>query len=332
MFAAFLMALVAAAGPLAGPPATREVLGTVTDGAHRPLPGVVVVAVDAASDVVAALATTDEQGRVQLRLPDRPHLFGVMSSRYGVERLVTRGATDFRLVLRPLAPPAGAAPREGAGVPAIRARGAAVIQGRVVDESGQGLAGVRVDGARATDVRWSDQGMQASGVVVSSALSGRDGTFTLVIPGGDTQLQARAPGLVLARSALQPPRIPGGADRHVLIMAVDAAAQSIVVSQGHLLRVRLADSIDPEYTPPAAVRAWLQVAHGICPASGPLTEAQKQTLKKYWYLEVLRNEPPNPASISAGSCVPPWAYGGVSLAARAGFGAVQGLEVVDPLP
>ena len=92
-----------------------------------------------------------------------------------------------------------------------------------------------------------------------------------------------------------------------MVMTVATEVQQLTITPGRVLRFRPADSIDPEYTPPTAVKAWLQYAYGICP-SAPLTWYEKRALKKYWYLDVLRSEPPNPASVSTTSCTTPSAY------------------------
>lgn len=310
------------------------VLGTVVGADQRPVPRVIVFAVDPRTASIALMVASDEQGRVRLRLAPGSHRFGVMSPHLGVERLVNKGPAEFVLVLRPLPPPAGAAPAEGTEAPVVRTPGALLIQGRVVDESGAGLAGVRVDGLRATEWEPRAGKMRAGGVVVvSSALSGTNGAFNLAIPGGDTQIQARAPGLLLVRSSnLLDQRRQPRADRPILVMGIDAAAQEIIVSERRVLRIHLEDSIDPEYSPPAPVRAWLQYAYGICPPRHPLTVREKQALQKYWYLHVLRADPPSPASISAGACIPPAAHAAAPLTVRAGFGSVAGFDIVNELP
>ena len=326
--------LLALSGPTdASLTAWPVVAGQVTDASGRPLPGVVVIAVDPARETIVRMATADHRGDVRMPLPPRPHLFGVMSSQLAVDRLIQRGADAFVLVLKPLPAAGGAPPARGTEAPVFRSATAALVHGRVVDESGRGLAGVRVDGLRATEWSRDDQGeFRARGVVVSSALSGADGVFVLALPAGDTQLQARAPGLKLVRSSVRPSERPGRTGHAALVMGIDAEVQSIVIRDGHTLRVRIEDSIDPEYTPPAAVRAWLQFAYGICSATTPLAAGQKRALRRYWYLDVLRREPPNPASISATDCVPAPSYDPTPLTARAGYGAIAGFDAVVDRP
>jgi hypothetical protein len=139
-----------------------------------------------------------------------------------------------------------------------------------------------------------------------------------VVPGGEFGLRATAPGLVALHGAQQGELV-------VLVMTVAAEVQTVTVTEGRTLSFRTSDSIDPEYAPPAPVRAWLQFAYGICPSSQPLRRHEKAALKKYWYLDVLRTEPPNPATISTISCTPP------SAAERlaAGQAIVHGFEIWD---
>ena len=197
---------------------------------------------------------------------------------------------------------------------------ASVIRGRVVDESGQGLAGVRVEGIRPT------------GTAAAVAISGPNGVFALAVPGGETRLDAYAPGLKLVRSSVPSGAAGRGAGRSrvLLVMGVAADIQNIVVTEGRVLRVRPQDSIDPEYSPPAPVKAWLLFAYGICAQTRPMTRAQKRALKKYWYLDVLRREPPNPASIAGGNCSPPSLYDQSLLRVTAGFGSLVGLDGPPP--
>jgi hypothetical protein len=317
-----LLLLIAAA-----PSPVRAVTGAVRGEDGRPVAGVVVCAVDPATDAIVAMAASDQDGQVHMQLRPHRHNFGIMSARYQIVRLDPGAPGDYALVLRTLPEPSGAGPAGAA--PVLRVSGAILIRGRVVDEAGTGLAGVRVDGARATEWGAPGSGVRPQGVVVSSTFSGPNGAFTLPIPGGDTQLQARAPGLVLVRSAVQQEKGVARADRPILVMGIDSAVQEVVISQGHLLRIRPQDSIDPEYTPPAPVRAWLRYAYGICDAP-PLYAREKRALKKYWYLEVLRRAPPNPAVVSLSSCVPAAQFGHTSMAAQAG--AMTDFDVVLEVP
>jgi hypothetical protein len=266
----------------------RPVSGSVVDLAGKPLRGVMVFAADASTDAVVAMAASDAEGNVELVVPGRRHNFGVLSPTLGVTRLVPRGPARFELVVAALPPDPTAG---AAGEPAARidAPHAFVLRGRVVDETGAGLEGVRLEAARPT------------GAVVATVFSGPDGNFGLAVPGGQSRLRASAPGFNAVRSAHQ-----GG--RLVVVMAIVADPQRVTITTGRVLSFRPSDSIDPEYTPPAPVKALLRFAYGICPSATPLKAQEKSALKKYWYLDVLRRPPPNPATISTTACTAPAAY------------------------
>lgn len=294
------------AGP-AGPASShRTVAGLVTDLAGAPLRAVVIFAADAATDKVVVVTVSDDGGQVSFVLPARRHNFGVISTRLGVQRLVPRGRDGFVLLLRPLAAVGPAAPSSSPGldlvVAAVRAQ---VVRGQVSDQTGVGLDGVRIDAVR------------ESGALAATAISEAGGRFTLAVPGGSFRLRPWAPGM-------QPTEITREAGRVVVIMAITAALQQVEVTTGHVLRFRAQDSIDPEYFPPAPVRAWLLFAYGICANSGPLRAADKRELKKYWYLDVLRQTPPNPATISTTSCTPATLYDLPPRSLTDGFGDLPG--------
>jgi hypothetical protein len=278
----------AAAADAGVAPRRQLVAGKVVDGNGRPLQNVLVFAADAASDAVAAVAVSDDSGLVQLTVPARRHNFGVLSATLGVTRLIAEGAAHFQLVLAPL-PPGGGSGKKDPPAAHIDAPRAYVVRGRVVDEAGMGLGGMRLEASRAT------------GTVTATAFSAADGSFALVVPGGPSDVRASAPGFKTLRSAQQRGRL-------VVVMAIAAQPQVLNLTAGHLLSFSPSDSIDPEYTPPAPVKAWLQYAYGICPASTPLKLRERQALKKYWYLDVLRRAPPNPASVSTVTCTPPTSY------------------------
>ena len=258
------------------------------DLAGKPRQGVMVFAADAVTDAVAAVAASDADGKVELLVPQGRYNFGVLSPAVGVTRLVPRGTGRFELVVAPVPPnPIEVADSQPAA--SIDAPRGFVLRGRVVDETGVGLEGIRVEAARET------------GDVVAAVFSGASGTFAVAVPGGRTRVRASAPGFKSARSAHQ-----GG--RLVVVMAIAAEAQRVTITDGRVFSVRPADSIDPEYTPPAPVRALLQFAYGVCPSSSPLKAQDKRRLKKYWYLDVLRRQPPNPATVSTTVCTPVQTY------------------------
>jgi hypothetical protein len=278
------------AAPEAPAPAVkrRSIAGMVVDPAGKPLRDVMVFAADASTEAVAAVALSNEEGKVDLVVPQGRYNFGVLSATFGVTQLVPRGSGRFELVVAPLPPnPVERAASEPAA--RVDAPRGFVLRGRVVDETGVGLEGVRLEAARDT------------GPVIATVYSSTDGTFAMAVPGGRTGVRATAPGFKAARSAYQ-----GG--RLVVVMAIDAEAQRVTITEGRVFSVRPGDSIDPEYTPPAPVRALLRFAYGICPSPTPLRARDKSNLKKYWYLDVLRREPPNPATISTVTCTAASAY------------------------
>jgi hypothetical protein len=135
-----------------------------------------------------------------------------------------------------------------------------------------------------------------------------------------------APGLTFAERR----RRPDG--RMQIVMAVKTTMETVVLSQGHVLRFQMSDSIWPEVTPPPVVTAWLRHAWGMqlsfdCrreisarPAQGasagwpasPFFGAEgeakgppcplsvwhrrwRDVLPPYWWLRLLRAAPPNPS-------------------------------------
>ena len=324
--------LVAAAdgGPSAADVAGRsvfapvtEMAGLVTDLAGVPLPGIMVFAVDARTDRVASMAVSNDAGRVILPVARGRHNVGVVSASFGVARLVPRGATGFDLVLQPRpALPAALSPEGDApgGAARVSSATAFVLRGRTVDETGVGLEGSQI------------QAVRGEGPPVTSAISGKDGRFAMGLPGGTYVIRVYAPGFRTSKLARQNGEV-------VLVMAIAAEPQRVDIA-GNSLTFRLQDSIDPEYTPPAKVRAWLQIAYGICGSSNPLRAHERRALKKYWYLDVLRTAPPNPATISTANCAPPsqyqrmpWSRGADFVMLPDGFGYSEddpGREAIDP--
>jgi hypothetical protein len=278
---AVLIAALLGEGPTPKVPPT--VKAVVVDEARVPLPHVIVFAADATT--VIGVARSDEAGAVELPRPRPRYNFGVLSATQRLSAIAPLAQGRYQLVVAPL-PPRPDEDQPLHEVAHLRAPGASVFQGRVVDEAQGGLGGVRVEAVR------------SSGVVASTAFSRADGRFALVVPGGEYGLSASAPGLSAVRSEQR-------LELLVVVMGIASDSQTIRVTEGHTLSFRLGDSLDPEYTPPAPVRTWLLYAYGICPTTTPLRAQEKRNLKKYWYLDVLRRDPPNPATISASACMPP---------------------------
>jgi hypothetical protein len=270
---------------------------TVVDAGGHPLPHVLLFAADASK--VIAMAQSDERGSASLPSPHPRYNFGLVSPSMRLHSVIPQGSGHYQLVTASL--PAGLAADHD--VARLATTSAQVFHGRVLDETGAGLAGVRVEAAR------------SGGAVACTTFSGAGGRFALVVPGGQYGVRAAAPGLYAVSGELRDGEL-------VLVMAVAAAVETISVTDGHTLSFRQSDSIDPEYTPPAPVRAWLSFTYGICPSLAPLKAHEKRGLKKYWYLDVLRTEPPNPATVSVSACSPP------SQAMQTlGMGRVEGFDI-----
>jgi hypothetical protein len=263
-----------------------EVSGQVKDPAGVPVANVTVFAADDATDVVASFANSDASGRVVLRIPRTRHNFGVLSSKYGVVNIAHAGVLSFVMQVKPLS--ATTPERTYALVTfPLTLEGAKVVRGKVVDEAGNVLAGVRVEALR------------DGHMVAAAAVTDARGQFALGLTGGRFRLRALAPGLKLAKGVVR-------GDVVEIAMAIDAVAEQISVVQGHVLKFRLDQSVDPEIFPPAPVRAWLCWSYGVVVQSRTPTASERKRIKKYWYLDVLRNPPPNPAKALSwdGTCVP----------------------------
>jgi hypothetical protein len=279
-----------ATGDPAPASARIEVVGQLRDRAGVPIAGVIVFAAQDGTDQISGFAVSDAGGRITLQLPRLRHNFGVLSSSHGVASIVHTGLASFVMELRPLAQ---TLPQRDARTLPLDLAEARVIRGRVTDETGRELAGVRVEVIRDA----------SAGVVTTTAVTMTDarGRFALGLVSGRFQLRAGAPGLKLARGARR-------GDWIEVTMAIDAQTEQVSVSQGgHVLRFRLDRSLDPEIFPPAPVRAWLCTSYGIVVRSRIPTRAERNRIKKYWYLDLLRNPPPNPAKVTswnAASCVP----------------------------
>jgi hypothetical protein len=263
-----------------------DVTGYLRDPAGAPIANVFVFAAEDGTDRMAAFAVSDAGGRIVLKLPRRRHNFGLSSARYGVASITYGGPATFVMEVKPLpaAPPSDGAQRT---LPLALA-GARVIRGRVTDQTSTPLVAVRVEAVRAD--------------LTTAAVAFTDprGQFALGLVGGRFQLRTVAPGLRVAKAARRD-------DRFEIVMEVDAQTEQVSVVEGHVLRFRLDRSLDPEIFPPAPVRAWLCFSYGIKVRSRAPTDVERKGIKKYWYLDVLRNPPPNPAKIAqwdAGSCSP----------------------------
>jgi hypothetical protein len=272
--------------PIAARAEPNRIGGRVVDQAGRPVAGVPVFAADAASDTLVAMGLSDEAGRLELVVPRRRHNFGILSSKLGIIRYVPL-PQGFELVVTPL-PASAVSQRSDLGASWFGQPRASVLRGRIVDETGAPLPGVRVEVVRKT------------GHVTAAVVSNRDGAFGVFLPQGESLVRAAAPGLETVRTSRQGIWL-------VIMMGVSAGVQTVTI-RDRTLTFRPDDSIDPGYSPPAVVRAYLAFAYGICPRTAPLKAHERAALRKYWYLDVLRSQPPNPATISSAACVPAFEY------------------------
>jgi hypothetical protein len=305
-FVLFAMSVTWAAGARVPDPPRPTVSGILRDQAGRPLPGVMVVSADNRTDQVVGLARSDEAGAFTLPVPYPRFNFGLLSPTHRLFGVHPRGGRRFDLIAASW-PPAGPSDGVDRHVPRIELPRVSIVRGRVRDETGAALAGVRIDAVRPL------------GTPVTTAFSREDGQFAIIVPGGALAFRASAPGLLPVRSVWR-------AGRLELEMSVAAQTDTVTITTGRTLTFRPADSIDPEYTPPAPVRAFLLFTYGICPSSTPLLAHERRGLKRYWYLDVLRQTPPNPATISTIACTQPSAfqlprdrttYGGFEIAVEA---------------
>jgi hypothetical protein len=318
----FALILGAGLGPIAWASAT-SVTGLVTDLDGHPLAGIMVFAASADDDLIQSIAVSNDAGEVTFTASKARRNFGVISATHAVAQLTSSGGTRFRLALRPLPRPPGPPDRPAAGAARLQTKNAILLRGRVVDEAGGGLPASRLEAVRNGD----------DPATVAATSSDGQGRFALGLPGGDYQLRVLAPGF-------RPTRFSRHGGQLILVMTIAAEAQRIDIGQGHTLSFRLEDSIDPEYTPPAPVRAWLLWAYNICPWAGAIPARERKAVKKYWYLDVLRTAPPSPATISTANCSPPsqyqrmpWSLGSDFVMLPDGFGYTPedpGRERIDP--
>jgi hypothetical protein len=256
-------------------PARTRVTVAVTDASGAPVAEMLVFAADAASDEIVSVVATDAGGRAAFELDGRPHNFGLYSTNRPILKHARAGEANLAIqVGAPLRESARPGPGVRLNLPRAR-----VLRGRVVDEGGAPLAGVRV------------QVIRPSGTVATTAISDRAGRVVAPVVQGRAFVTAFAPGLKLKQGT------NAGAELR-LVMTIDSEPQTITVSDRHVIRFHLRDSVDPEYVPPAPVKAWLCWAYGIGLPDRPLTGEDRKTIKKYWWLDKLREEPPNPARVA----------------------------------
>jgi hypothetical protein len=329
---------VAQAAPDAGPtpaepaPAPRgaegvRVTGTVALADGKPVADVAVFAVTKGSSQIRRLVRSGGDGSFVMVLPSVVHDFGVMSARWQLVKFVPGDRGQIKLTVVQAFPDidpasivrtarrtvmANVTPLDGgAGAPGDAAVG--LLTGTVQDETGVGLAGVRI---LAVD------GVETA--LVSVAQTDAAGKYRLLTLARPTRLIVYAPGLKLDRV-----RRPA-AGKVDFVLAIDAVVDNIVLRTGRVLSFRIADSMMPEAYPPKAVAGALQQDYGIdfntcfCPGDllnteGPSAEqyrdaclwsagrscskpsscpvtvwARQCKMPRYWWLRMLQMNPPNP--------------------------------------
>lgn len=329
-----------------------QLAGDVVDPLGRPVAQIEVFAVFAGGSRVTAAVATGRDGRFALSVPRRAHDLGVLSPVWGLRRVEERGPNLARLHVTPVffkgaLAEALATPQVTTGVvvrpldapDAVSFEGPTVgkVTGRIVDETGAPLPGVRV---LAVNPR--------TGNPVTATVTDKEGNYRLVAPAGGLQLRVASAGLMLVRVER---RTEGRLD---FVLTVDAAPEAVTIYTGEVLRFRMSDSIWPEYHPPPEARAKLLLDYGIATpprcstgrtvvlpssaapryASGvdgqhemsrrgtlwdpdrdhvPLGPGSSQIFEytyecplsvayrgfpKYWWLRVLESTPPNPAVVA----------------------------------
>jgi hypothetical protein len=326
-----ILFLATGTGALAQPPAAAlrpglvPLHGEVVFESGTPLQGITVFALDRGNGELVAAARSDPHGRVLLPVPDGHQVvLGATAGRFEQHTIDALATDSFRLVmglmpteLMSLDPGAAASlglmtmrsvtPLPGENLLLGSLRGA------IVDETGAVLTGVRV-------TVYGENG----GPPLATTASDRAGHFLFVLPPGRYRLRPQASGL-------KPLRFDTDRERPQIVMTIDPQPSDIQIVDGkHVLSFRLGDSIDPEYYPPPAAKAWLKfsycldvdrmlrrgsamrtnpgprpvrAARGLRDFGGadvdvhrrevPLSYAARQlNLEKYWWLKKLYTDPP----------------------------------------
>lgn len=236
---------------------SEEVAGEVVDRHGRPVAEVSILAVPEDGARVVATAVSGPDGRFRLILPRQPHRLAVLSPVWRLVGLAPTGSGAVRLRVTPvflrgtlaeaLARPSGAVEVVAQPLDGAPADGPSVarLTGRVVDETGTPLAGVRV---LALD--------PGTGAPVAVTVTDREGRYELVTRAGAVQVRVAAAGLKIATAR-------GDGRRLDLVLAVEGEPETITIFTGRVLRFRMSDSLMPEYHPPPEVQARLRADYGI---------------------------------------------------------------------
>jgi hypothetical protein len=312
-----------------------RITGTVVLPDGKPVADVAVFAVTKGSSQIRRLVRSGGDGSFAMILPSVVHDFGVMSARWQLVKFVPGERGQIRLTVvrafpdidpaslvrtarrtvmanvTPLDSGGTVAPSDAPRAPGDAAVG--LLSGTVQDETGVGLAGVRILAVDAVET-----------ALVSVAQTDAAGKYRLLTLARPTRLIVYAPGLLLDRV-----RRPG-AGKVDFVLAIDAVVENIVLRSGRTLSFRIEDSMMPEAYPPRAVAGALLQDYGIdfntcfCPGDllnteGPSSEqyrnaclwsagrscskpsscpvtvwARQCKMPRYWWLRMLQMNPPNP--------------------------------------
>jgi hypothetical protein len=316
---------VGAQQPAALRPGLVPLHGEVVFDSGTPLQGITVFAVDRLSGEIVAAARSDPRGRVLLPVPDGHQVvLGTTAGRFEQHTITPLAPDSFRLEM-------GLMPTELMSLDATTAASQGLmtvssamplpgqdlllglLRGAIVDETGTSLSGVRL-------TIYPENG----GTPLATTASDPAGHFTFVLPPGRYRLRPLAAGL-------KPLRFDTDRERPQIVMTIDPQPAEIRLVDGkHVLTFRIEDSIDPEYYPPPAAKAWLKfsycldvdrmlrrgsamrtnpgprpvrAARGLRDFGGadvdvhrrevPLSYAARQlNLEKYWWLKKLYTDPP----------------------------------------
>lgn len=310
------MALIA--GDTAAAASNRQdesVAVTVRDTRGMPMASVMVFGVDAATRRLAVVGQTDQLGRALLAVRPREHKFGIVSGTLGIVRFTVRGKNAIDLVVAAFRREADdRSPVDGSCLP-FNPQKITFLPGRVIDQTGAALAGVRVTAVARESRR-----------IVGETYTGRGGEFSLGLPAGQLEVCALSQGLRMTGVTARP---PNSID---FVMSVNTPTETVrIVSGNEIITFRMDESSDPEYVPPPKIDALLRARYGtslndkilwgiiaqdeggpdgVASSWRPLDSRgsyptpptslaiRRNVLTKYWWLRLLQTAPANPARLA----------------------------------
>jgi hypothetical protein len=239
-----------------GSPASLEVRGQVVDEAGRAVVGATVYAVDGRDGTVTGQVASGSEGRFVVGVaPRRRHRFYADAADWSLVRSEKTAPGEIRLVMRrkPSMIVAGQGELAVVATAGTLARSAGgtspneLLSGRMLDEAGHGLGGVRLI------LR------TPAGQTVAEVDSGRAGDFVAAVQPGRYRIQMFAPGLRAVKQA------EAGPNRWLITLGIAAGVESM-----HLHEDRPAT--DPD-NPVASDRARLTFEGRVVSAQPRVTPA-----------------------------------------------------------